>query len=509
MIYSIGTLVFLFTLLYLRSNSDNKDSQISSANWIKTTILGLLTIVFGTFYYKTNQVVTVPYHFWVDGYNVAYSKDGIIVDTIDCITIHNYFESSFFNNYYKKTKENHVTCSYTLAIPNSYDWNLYAYRGEDSLKSKANLLNKYPSELGRVYEFEVYLTSPPSFIPIKVTQTYKSEPMKHGEQTKRLIHERNLYDSAGLYNPFKDLGFAKSKISAEYASTGISAPNEITDSMLTNLQEIYEKNFIANGLQKVYSRLSSIVASDKNKLNLPIRDDVSFENCLFNFFTAADISQYVIAIGFNSDIAINELRFFYDIPIEVSSDYNDIDRGTYGFGLNQRRIKDILQNGGEQKFYVKLPSMANLQLVRSFILTSLLVSLATLFFVSLMQLIFVCKIKFMSFLSEKLERTYVRPNINKDELIFKLYRFVIFAFLSLSIIFLCYRTWIDEPFVFDEATYERYKSYFSKCSILLLAIFVYLYIRFLYTKGRLYEKNHNLKKSSKIIVILRQFCSME
>ena len=97
-----------------------------------------------------------------------------------------------------------------------------------------------------------------------------------------------------------------------------------------------------------------------------------------DFFTSADISQYTYVISLNSDCPVKDLYVDYDIPIEMANNNEHISVGTRGFYLDSVMVNN-LRKVPSMGFQVKFPSLANLQLIRSLILTTLLTALFSLF----------------------------------------------------------------------------------------------------------------------------------
>ena len=98
-----------------------------------------------------------------------------------------------------------------------------------------------------------------------------------------------------------------------------------------------------------------------------------------NFFTACDLSQYTYMLTLKSDMYIKHLSVGYNVPVEVGNQMEGLYVGVNNFGINDA---DMLNNKLLELpmgFLVKLPSMANLQQIRSIILTALVPALFTLF----------------------------------------------------------------------------------------------------------------------------------
>lgn len=107
----------------------------------------------------------------------------------------------------------------------------------------------------------------------------------------------------------------------------------------------------------------------------------------FNFLSAADLSQCIVITTLKTNIPIKQLSMGFDTPIEVTSFPGSYESTMTGIFT---RDPELLQtssendaNGGTFMYHVKFPTMANLQLVRSLILTTILTAVVALLFSNL------------------------------------------------------------------------------------------------------------------------------
>lgn len=101
------------------------------------------------------------------------------------------------------------------------------------------------------------------------------------------------------------------------------------------------------------------------------------------FFTAADISQSNYQLLVHSDCPIDTIRVVFNTPVEMPQLPFKVDEiSPYGFTITSPELIDKVIDH-DIRFFLKFPAMANKQLVRSLILTTLLTALASLFLTNL------------------------------------------------------------------------------------------------------------------------------
>ena len=98
-----------------------------------------------------------------------------------------------------------------------------------------------------------------------------------------------------------------------------------------------------------------------------------------DFFTAGDLSQYTYCIVVNSDLYVNRLDVVYNVPIEVSNQAEGLVLHANAFSVVDAELLNKEIGSRPMMFLVKLPSMANLQQIRSLLLTAIITALFSLF----------------------------------------------------------------------------------------------------------------------------------
>ena len=212
-----------------------------------------------------------------------------------------------------------------------------------------------------------------------------------------------------------------------------------------------------------------------------------------NFFSAADLSQCEYKIELSSDIPIEQFCMYFNLPVEISSiditkrrKYNY--RGDFDLpeitsvnpinnNISSRGFSIHLEEGDDGNIdsflhlIVHFPTFANLQLIRSLILTTILTALLSLTLANIY------------FLSRKFYFKYVRKRKEKYSQILR-YLWIpisktILWTLILIIIYIFYLSISDNPFILN--IYESKQFVYNICVgfglyvILLWDIFYLLY----------------------------------
>ena len=201
-----------------------------------------------------------------------------------------------------------------------------------------------------------------------------------------------------------------------------------------------------------------------------------------NFFTAADISQYTCDINLESDCYIERMKIMYDLPIEINSQDSNMIMTSYSFILKGDFLNKDIANQGSYRFHVKFPTLANLQLIRSLILTTLLTALVSLFFLNLFYL-------FRKYVIRFKDKHISEISVEKT----KIFRKRIFTLAFVIMAFIVYVTWRiykERPFHIDIETHDWLFSYYVWVVLAILVILcVLLYLMF--------RKAYTIKKKDK------------
>lgn len=98
-----------------------------------------------------------------------------------------------------------------------------------------------------------------------------------------------------------------------------------------------------------------------------------------NFLTASDLSQRIFEVNIHSEMPIWTLDIYFDVPIEISGIYPQPDIITMrSIHYKDREKLNYLQSHCLD-FHAKLPTFENKQLVRSLLITTILLAIVSLF----------------------------------------------------------------------------------------------------------------------------------
>lgn len=447
-----SAIAVIIGVMFLR----NRPVQIVQGNWVKTLVYFVAVVIVGVFFYKTNQVATLYSQINIEAYKASFLKGHtpVIIDSIREILIANHYASESFNDAIREVDDSKFTdVSLVIESPRHADYIIKEKASRDSIVGMCNHMEIPPNHLGRMYQVIYGSATLPNFFPIHI-QRNETKPIEFRDTyIRKSSYTKNEHDSEGTLSILTDKGFVA-----------------------------LEGDFKPNGLQKFHSKYATLLACDNLHTNAALKYDGSIEGSIFDFFTAADISQYIMGLSVYSDCPIDAIQVKYDIPIEISNDENGITSGTFAFWLHSGVLGDILK-GHVHHFHVKLPTMANVQLVRSFILTTILTALFTLFLASLGDLLYCWRKNTESFIHKSFANdnsTYSsnkKAEVNNREKLYKISRIIIMLLYSFCILYGCYLVYIDEPFVMSQEKFESFSSTFVYITIFLSIVLLVLYIR--------------------------------
>lgn len=447
----ISTAAVLFGFLFLR---DRKEEDIKPC-WVKITFYFIALVIVSVFFYKTNQVITIHSALNIENYRSSYAKDdpNKVIDSIESINLYHHFASSTNNKAirYLVDDDKFGSADLTIKAPKNTNYDIKDAALKDSINKMANILGIYPQYIGRMYQVIFSSSSVIPFIPVLMTDENFLEPEGKNDVIIRRFRYKNTYNPEGI---------------TEYKTQN----GETADDFVK-----------PTGLQKYYSKSGSLMACHNMSINSDLKFHGYIEGSIFDFFTAADISQYIFSFGMFSPCPVEIVSVEYDVPIEISSNNPDIPVGTFGFGITGQRLREMY-NGQPINIHVKLPTMANLQLIRSFILTTLLAAIIALFLTSLGDTLLYYKSIGKNYLISKLLHKKTEKKtipVLKEKRQFNIARNVMLVFLTTFVCYIAYRIYIDEPFVMTEGTYHSIITKMILFALLCMAILLFMYFRLL------------------------------
>lgn len=414
----------LIALFFLGKTSKETREKTARASWFRTIVYLFLTVIFGFVFYKSNQVSTIVNI--VELRCLRGTEDSLHnpLDTIMYIDIYNNFKTmgSYKNEYNnlqnKYTDEKHISeygGVYASMKRKISDQDRIITREELIKSSKYepfnDSINKYLgkdiSQLGSIYELSLLTTNIPNFIPLfPVTELPLSWVCS---------------DDGSMWFSF----IAKNSRNNNFLN--VSIDGESNNSV---------KNKIAG--EKIWDngsffQLTSFF-SDINMHRYFEKFEIYGINQLantINFLTAADLSQYSYIVSFRSDMPVKCINVKYNIPIELTNVGEGFSVGANYFTLYHQDLTKVIREGYPLYFHVKLPTMANLQEIRSLVLTALVTTFFSLFCTNLF---FCLRKRAMKYRLLHLQRISSLKRISRKRLTFYRYFHYMLVLILLSFI---------------------------------------------------------------------------
>lgn len=352
----------IIATFFLGNASREKIEKTKKASLFRSCVYFFLTIVAFVIFYKSYQVSTIVN--MVDIKSLRGAEDSLnnSRDTINIIRIYNKFREmgTYDNktltlaNQHKKdsfyTKNGGVLVKIQPANSPKYPVKNRELLTQEMRQSIEGEFNRDISTTGPSYTLTFLSTNIPSYVPFYPDIEYGS-PWEHKDG---YMLANTVINSRGADNIY-------------FTVLGKENKGAIKD--LEGGKEIFE-----NGIVVQQTIVVDYLKEKLDGLFMSISHD--YANAI-NILTAADLSQYTYVLTFNSELYIKEADIEYNIPIEVSGNLDGVSGGSHNIHLNEQFIKT--NRGQTIMFHVTLPSMANIQLIRSLILTALLTTLFSLF----------------------------------------------------------------------------------------------------------------------------------
>lgn len=353
----------LIAIFFLGKTTKEKEEKTRNASGFRTSVYFLLTVICGIFFYKSYQVSTIRNSIELEAYRGIEDSSGQSKD-IARIHIYNKFQCiGSYNNIYldkqNKYGEDSAVAQYggiiaEIRVTNSPSDSIKSRTGltTEVEKHLSKLFGRNLSEMGQFYSLGFLATNIPNFIPIC--------PKK--EDGHNWMQEEDSYTCLSYHTDYEN--FIHSYV--EYSD----GRRELTDE--EDLADLYDNSIYIEDYWIANSKRRSPYYDLTMYCPYPYMNTISV-------LTAADISQYtyMIQIPPSNDISIKSLQISYNLPIEINQEIEGVHVGSKGIVINEDYLNKI--NGGLLMLHVKLPTMANLQLIRSLILTALVTSLFSLF----------------------------------------------------------------------------------------------------------------------------------
>lgn len=397
----------LITIFFLGKTSKEVDDKTKRASWFRTFVYFALTVLFGIFFYRSFQVATITNSIEISTLRCAVDSLNHPKDTIKELIIGNNFMplGSYKNPMIDELKRD---SSYSenggieIMFQHS-DFSIGDVKNRiglsDSVKKEieSKTGKEISTETGAIYHLNFISSSLPRFIPLFPIERYDTPVVNNKTDISIIEYKGNLKRSGN-------------------GKVLIAAPTE---------------GYFVEGL--TYEQ--TMVAHDQNI----IFNTLAMPHPLINtmdIFTACDLSQYTFNLAVKSDMYIKQLTVAYTVPIEFGNQTDGSFAGANAFGLKDGEIINKFVDGVPMTFLVKLPTMANLQQIRSLILTAIVTALFSLFCTNLFyrlrkQTVKCLTKKHINYTDEKVLKKY-----KVNDLKLSLYSFIVII-LSFTLIVVC------------------------------------------------------------------------
>lgn len=447
----------IIALFFLGRSSVDENKKTRKASIYKVIIYVILVGITGIIFYKSYQVSNIINIVDVKALRGAEDSLNHSKDTIRSILIYNKFRNmgSYSNDFLRVSNEHKKDSFYTknggvlLKIKrDTSDSAVIRNRKNlerELISSFENELERDISEIGSMYSMTFVSTNIPSFFPF-YPYAQAEMPWEHK-------------DGMSFYQVVKN---TRNDKNFTYAR-----PHDINEQSISNIEGA--KHLFDDGILVQQNMAIDDIKDKESSFYLSCSHKIA--NTM-DFFTASDLSQYTYTICISSEMPIEKLILEYNIPIELSQVQTGMSVGSKSITLNKKLIKSMKNDA--LMIHVKLPTMANLQLIRSFILTALLSTFFSLFCTNLYFLIRKGAMKY--YRNHKLRYAILRRIRRNRVRNFKRFCYISIIILLLSYLYLILRVLQNRSIIID----IEYIWYYA-CLYLLGGLIVYsILVYFLY-----------------------------
>ena len=434
----------VLSLFFWGKATKDIEEKTQLASWTKTFVYFVLSLAVIVFYVKTYQVATIYSYIDVQGIEESRDSNGNVADTVDLIRITNVFSSGITENQDLNEKRNRIS------DPRVTDYGGIFVRivvQDDSVfkcvrnpKFKNASLDIPIKDIDHCYMTSLLTSSFPSIFPLYPAWSISEEWTSDQKDTYVRLIGGDVRSNAVFEKKFRTPNLEGKNVETEYEKAHI--------------------NGYMNGM------ISASKRSNKKVSTMQATVSGNFLNAL-NFFSAADLSQYIQAITIKSSCPVKNLEVAYDIPIEIENYDSCMTIGTTGYSFKGKYLEEMVNDGSQ--FLVKLPTLSNLQLIRSLVLTTILTALLALFFSNLFYVLRKNAIKVKE--NYFIEVSEIRTRKFKNRMIILLF---ILLFVFLYFIMLVYK---DSPIYIPVLILGDWIEWIVLGTVLILIAIVYWQFR--------------------------------
>lgn len=339
-------------IFFLRKSSKEVREKTRHSSCLRTFIYLFLTIIFSIIYYRTFQVATIINRVYISSLRGAEDSLQHSTDTIYYLTIYNNFRTldSYKNPFFDiaKNDEKYTTDGALNIVFGTLDTLKRTINDRScftaEIKNEIDSLSgqKWRSYRGPIYDCYFFATSIPNLISFYPAIRYDKPIIEEDSLCLKIENVGNVMNSRE-----GKIMIVKQDINNNFFPEALA----------------YQKTIIA---KDTVPQLASF------KILHPLLNTI-------DIFTAADLSQYTYCLELNSDMYIKNINVAYNVPVEINESLEGIDIYSASFCIYDEGFINDQQGNRPYMFHVKLPTMANLQQIRSLILTAIVTALFSLF----------------------------------------------------------------------------------------------------------------------------------
>lgn len=446
----------LIALGFIKNNMESEDKKVLSSSWLKVLTYFVLSAITVIVFYKTYQVANIKTQVYVYGmrgsihHNEETNTDEI-GDTVS-IDIYNKFSSTF--------------------------------QGIDNISSYQEMVDFLTDNLGGVVIYQTLKNDrnyPIINYPGLSLEAMQNEDIIDINGTGHLYYSRVINTEIPKLIPFlKIKGWEDEGIKEFKYEDGTVLKSRIRSMPIEGYLPEEGLDYLGrHGIMGLIERWSEISKNNSKRKDYPGKCVFLGKNLnTLDFFTAADLSQCTYDVNIYSACPIKSLSVRFDIPTEFSPIYHRVDTmDAYGFMVSDSLTlsKFCRINNGDYgqliRYHVKFPTLANMQLIRSLIVTTLLTSFITLFLTSLYF-----RLKKMAYYLYKTNSTEILSIIEKRRKRKKLFK-GLFICLILFLVYFIMKLWIfvlnDNPIKIEVSTWNNLKTALLVVFYIILIICLY------------------------------------
>lgn len=447
------------------------EEKTRCASWFRVGIYAILTALVGIFYYKTYQVVTIHNMVQVEPVRTIFDDQGKCPDYIDNIVVFTRFagDGTYKNSLFDISRkiENPIEDSeyggiYCEVGCPTEDLSQLRWTSYMSPEERQQIAREVP-DLKHSYEFTFVISQIPSLLPFMNAASYKDDGWKVSD-------EDSTYYLKTAIEPIRDSPW----LVMNTPPTPLQPENEGNEPSPIESRVLGDGNIMVELICECNSEADYERFKDLGILTLKGVMGGFGVNKL-NFWTAADISQFTYNLSVNSPLPLKHMVLQSDIPIEVEAQLDSLVTSSMAIYIIGGVALQAAQKGS-LNLHIKLPTLANLQLIRSLILTTLLTALVSLLAINFYYCLRLAALNYRR--RHPLRVAHLRQVSRSRIRFFHRTMVALFLLLLAAVAYWCWMLACDRPILYKYDTVLRYHLnwFILAAAVLLLVLLVRFYL---------------------------------